>query len=375
MSQVNSPAGGNCDTSEHPRWNANDIHHGFDTFGFSSLPGGFRGTNGVYGNIGGAAIWWSASEFNDADAWERGIYSSSAAVGRFRSSKNYGYSVRCIRDTDAPALYSLDLEVNPSGSGNVSGAGTYEEGTQVPVTATASEGWEFVQWTGDTEYMDDPLNANATVTMPAQDIFITANFEEEDTETEVVDVINPTTGKTWMDRNLGAGRAATSSTDEEAYGDLYQWGRGADGHQKRTSGTTTTLSGSDTPGHGDFILINDSPWDWRSPQNDNLWQGVNGINNPCPEGYRLPTEAELEAERLSWDSDDAAGAFASPLKLPMAGYRRSSNGSLGFVGSYGFYWSSTVDDIGSRALGFYAPKAYTYRGARADGTTVRCLKD
>ena len=43
------------------------------------------------------------------------------------------------------------------------------------------------------------------------------------TPTEVVDVTNPTTGKTWMDRNLGASQAATSSTDADAYGDLYQW--------------------------------------------------------------------------------------------------------------------------------------------------------
>lgn len=45
--------------------------------------------------------------------------------------------------------------------------------------------------------------------------------------TTVVDVTNPTTGKTWMDRNLGASQAATSSTDDLAYGDLYQWGRRA----------------------------------------------------------------------------------------------------------------------------------------------------
>jgi hypothetical protein len=127
-----------------------------------------------------------------------------------------------------------------------------------------------------------------------------------------------------MDRNLGASRAATSSTDAEAYGDLYQWGRAADGHQKRTSGTTSTLSNSDTPGHGNFILAPNSPYDWRSPQNNNLWQGVNGTNNPCPAGYRLPTEAELNAERLSWSSNNAAGAFASPLKLPVAGYRDRS---------------------------------------------------
>lgn len=72
---------------------------------------------------------------------------------------------------------------------------------------------------------------------------------QRDTETEIVDVYNPATGQTWMDRNLGASRAATSMNDEQAYGDLYQWGRAADGHQKRNSGTTSTLSSTDTPIH------------------------------------------------------------------------------------------------------------------------------
>ncbi|PKP05708.1 MAG: hypothetical protein CVU10_10180 [Bacteroidetes bacterium HGW-Bacteroidetes-5] len=105
-------------------------------------------------------------------------------------------------------------------------------------------------------------------------------------------------GKIWMDRNLGATRVATSSTDAEAYGDLYQWGRLSDGHQIRTSGTTTTLADSDTPGHNNFIRSSSLPIDWRDPQNDNLWQGVSGTNNPCPSGFRVPTETELNDERL-----------------------------------------------------------------------------
>jgi hypothetical protein len=44
-------------------------------------------------------------------------------------------------------------------------------------------------------------------------------------QTTIVDVTNPTTGATWMDRNLGATQVATSSTDAAAYGDLYQWCR------------------------------------------------------------------------------------------------------------------------------------------------------
>ena len=60
--------------------------------------------------------------------------------------------------------------------------------------------------------------------------------------TAIVDVTNPVTGRTWMDRNLGASRVAMSSTDTLAYGDLYQWGRRSDGHQCRNSPTMTILS-------------------------------------------------------------------------------------------------------------------------------------
>ncbi|MDI6832601.1 MAG: FISUMP domain-containing protein [Bacteroidales bacterium] len=189
-------------------------------------------------------------------------------------------------------------------------------------------------------------------------------------------VTNPTTGKIWMDRNLGASQVATSSTDAAAYGDLYQWGRGADGHQSRTSSTTTTLSTSDTPGHGNFITTGDiDPCDWRSPQNDNLWQGVSGTNNPCPSGYRLPTEAEWNAERTSWGSNNAAGAFASPLKLPMAGSRLYSDGSLDYVGSLGVYWSSTVFSTNSRGLSFNSSNVDIFIDYRALGLSVRCIKD
>jgi uncharacterized protein (TIGR02145 family) len=187
--------------------------------------------------------------------------------------------------------------------------------------------------------------------------------------------VTSSTGKIWMDRNLGATQVATGSADAASYGDLYQWGRLADGHQIRTSGTTATLSSTDVPGNGNFITVNSGNYDWRSPQNNNLWQGVNGTNNPCPTGYRLPTETELNAERLIWISNDAAGAFDSVLKLPLAGYRRNSNGSLGYVGSYGSYWFSTVSGAIARNLLFNSSNASMSTDYRAYGFSVRCLKD
>ena len=194
--------------------------------------------------------------------------------------------------------------------------------------------------------------------------------------TAIVDITNPATGKTWMDRNLGASRAAISSTDTAAYGDLYQWGRRSDGHQCRNSSTTSTLSSTDQPAHGSFILVTTSPLDWRSPQNNNLWQGVNGLNNPCPIGYRLPTDLELSAERTSWSQSNSIGAFISPLKLPMAGQRSSFNSGLFDVGADGYYWSSTVSGSNSSYLKFSS----TLIGALstympAFGLSVRCIKD
>lgn len=179
----------------------------------------------------------------------------------------------------------------------------------------------------------------------------------------------------WIDRNLGATQVATSSTDTAAYGDLYQWGRGTDGHEKRTSGTTSTLSTTDQPGHGDFITTSINPLDWRSPRNDNLWQGVDGVNNPSPPGWRIPTQTEWEMERQSWDSNDSAGAFNSELKLTLTGFRIGSDGSFLLVNQTGYYWSSItsggqaihirIESNNSNILGF----------TRVSGFAIRCVRD
>lgn len=187
-------------------------------------------------------------------------------------------------------------------------------------------------------------------------------------------------GRCWLDRNLGASQVATSSTDAAAFGDLFQWGRASDGHQLRTSGTTNILSSDDVPGHSDFIMPYLSPYDWRDPQNGGLWQGVNGINNPCPPGWRVPTNTEFEVEYLSWSTEDAIGAFDSPLKLTMAGLRNYDNGMIDAVNMFGTYWSSTSSATQSYyLLTGYLPGAGGFAGVpddeRALGFSVRCIKD
>ena len=182
-------------------------------------------------------------------------------------------------------------------------------------------------------------------------------------------------GQVWMDRNLGAVRVAQSADDWAAYGWLYRWGRLADGHEIRFSPTTATLSSDDDPGHSNFIKSISPPFDWRSPQNDNLWQGESGVNNPCPAGFRVPTETEWATERASWSSDDPAGAFASPLKLVAAGISGFGDGAVYYAGSRGYYWSSTVDGSQTRILYFYSGVADMKGEHRAYGFSVRCIKN
>ena len=203
--------------------------------------------------------------------------------------------------------------------------------------------------------------------------------------TTVTDVTYGT--QTWMDRNLGARRVATALNDVYSYGNHYQWGRPADGHEISVWNGTTHTSGrgfydstalealatTDAPSHNNFILTNVTPFDWRTDNNDNRWQTAS--QGPCPAGYHVPTTTE-------WDTADTFGAwnnnadpFNSALKLPSAGNRHRIIGLLSDQGTLGYYWSSTVSGTNARFLYFYSTVASTNNNLRAHGFSVRCLRD
>jgi uncharacterized protein (TIGR02145 family) len=188
-------------------------------------------------------------------------------------------------------------------------------------------------------------------------------------------VVKAEDGKCWLDRNLGAHQVATAANNGTGYGSLYQWGRLYDGHQATTSGTTVTQSSGDVPGNANFIKGSS---DWRSTNNDALWNGVNGTNNPCPTGFRLPTQAEWATEVGFFSPQTSVGAFSSALKLPMAGYRSYSGGSLLSQGGNGNYWSGSPVPSSTNAyyLFFGAGGVFpALNNRRAYGYSVRCVKN
>jgi uncharacterized protein (TIGR02145 family) len=212
-------------------------------------------------------------------------------------------------------------------------------------------------------------------------------------------IISPTTGKKWLDRNLGAKRVATGFDDYQAYGDVFQWGRPADGHQlinwinsttgTPVNGTTTTLATSDVPGHSNFITpIWNYPTsvsqDWRSDNNSNRW--VTTPQGPCPAGWHVPTKDEWMAETdgaggTAGGIHNATSAFAK-LKLTGVGTRNDQTGQMGSsTGNVGKYWSSSdhysAYDARSDAFHAYfeALCGVVPGEVKAEGKAVRCIKD
>ena len=188
------------------------------------------------------------------------------------------------------------------------------------------------------------------------------------------------TGRIWLDRNLGATRVAQARQDYPAYGDLYQWGRQADGHQNYLVQRHRRHRGGLY--HHPSRYPQPRPLHWRPSQRlAGQWrrQPVVGRicrEQPLPPEYRLPTETELSDEVLGWASQDNLGAFDSALKLPMAGYRiYTSSSNLDGEGYYGYYWTSSTSGGFARLLRTAASSANMASTNRARGACVRCIKD
>jgi hypothetical protein len=164
----------------------------------------------------------------------------------------------------------------------------------------------------------------------------------------------------------------TANTDSTVYGHLFQWGRIADGHQRRdspsvryhdtihiyTNGTIVDqVDPLDEFYHGKFIytpatngiILNGGKWNPKP--DDTGWSPQGYYNNPCPSGWRLPTSDEIAAiymgtaaslskmsdatpNTMEWIKTTTQGTVFKPdgvtttLFLPMASLRLADSGNF-----------------------------------------------
>lgn len=203
-------------------------------------------------------------------------------------------------------------------------------------------------------------------------------------------ITSSVTGRKWMDRNLGAQEAANAADDYKAYGDLFQWGRPADGHQlinwtsaaagTPLNDTTHELSSTEVPGHSKYIIFTDfqsyQQEGWylpflMNPSVQTLGRWYDNPQGPCPQGWHVPTSAEWSSET---EITDTGTAYAN-LKLTAAGNRFGDDYSapnyFKNTGKWGYYWTSDFNYARIESDYFKA----TYGDWDVTGKSVRCIKD
>ncbi len=194
--------------------------------------------------------------------------------------------------------------------------------------------------------------------------------------------------------------------ESHKYGLMYQWGRkygqGYTGENPAPTMVNGQLAsaadGSSDANKNNFYTGNSN---WLSSQADDLWCNDNSgasstktAYDPCPDGWRVPTNAELVSlvNGRQWtDSSEDSNHNGVPgfwfygnatpsedgakVFFPAAGSLLSDNGSAGLRGSVGLYWTSSVYD--SDAWYLYMEKDIIENSydSRAHGQSVRCVKD
>jgi uncharacterized protein (TIGR02145 family) len=192
------------------------------------------------------------------------------------------------------------------------------------------------------------------------------------------------------------------------YGKLYQWGRkygqglgGSydDGIITYEEGGVLRVDGRNEakanvffcPGwdtHYDWCGTYDDPTRWNSGTDS---EPIKTKNDPCPKGWRVPTNKELLnlANNSYWskNASNLNGCYFSgdykykdgypAVFLSASGYRSYSGyDSLDFVNNTGFYWSSTSSNSQAKFLEF----AYDYLGTsvgayHGNAFSVRCIQE
>lgn len=213
-------------------------------------------------------------------------------------------------------------------------------------------------------------------------------------------------GVVWAPVNCGYHK------DDFKYGKLYQWGR------KYGQGYDGSLYDSDMNNIGEYSdnLIPEIVFElvsvdagqeidnadifyatygnsdgWSVLSDDHLWHPCIEDNptNPCPYGWRVPTDEELNElsqnySEVTTDGTEQSGRWFSGTEsyeknvpqifLPAAGERRGYGGDATSRGIYGEYWSAIPSGSRARSLHFGPQTVNMTDRGQNTGMSVRCVK-
>ncbi|MCQ2270439.1 MAG: hypothetical protein MJZ52_04340 [Bacteroidales bacterium] len=373
--------------------------------GFSAVPAGFY--NDVdYFCFGSSAYFWSATQYNSDFAYYRYLDCNNASVSRESIVKYYGYSVRCLRDEEAPAVMSVTTDsantvtnntatlhgtvTNMGGKDNVYAGFKYgtSESTLTSIvvkdaamTATGLFSCDITGLTANTQYYFKAFAANGTDTVYGEVKNFTTNFicgidSIKDADNNWYHTVNMA-GQCWMKENL------RTTTKRKGVGNIY-------------TGNTQTGYNAETYGYY---------YNWAAVMQNESGDKVRGI---CPEGWHVPNDAEWNtlttdvnvvadyrcgkknnaianalSSPMGWQKPSECGAGHNSTTLNKTGFSAVPagscvDGSFNFFGTNAYFWSATQGDDGyawCRSLGSGNIYVFRRNGDKDTGFSVRCLKN
>ena len=333
------------------------------------------------------------------------------------------YTFTLAGDTTITAVFALDRHtVTVSGEhGSVTGAGTYNYGAQVTLTADAEEGYHFVQWS-------DGSWANPYVFSLTQDIDLQAEFEAEPEYKSLSGLFSVSADKhvvfstgnlqyaqsaeVWsfaseQYKMIGTANVHGNSTSGKI--DLFGWSGSTGGAEWGISTSVSNIHYSGTFADWGEVIGDGSEWrtltsdEWlylhsgraHAAQlmgvagillNDAGTEYVNGLvllpdNWQCPDGvsFRSGFASENSADAYgdyqtfdlaTWQVLEQSGA----VFLPATGFRYGS--IVGNAGSIGSYWSgSPYSTTGAYYMDIQSDGMDWYGRQRCYGHAVRLVQD
>lgn len=375
----------------------------FGTSGFKALPAGNRGpTYGTFLDKGYFGHWWASTEGDAGDAWSRTLDKDETGVWRKQFDKDYGFSVRCVKNytgsSNPSAVFSAD-QTTISEGGSVQFT---EESTNNPT----SWSWDFGD--GNTSTSQNPSHTYSSAGTYTVELTVSNDFgSDTETKTDYITVNSGSTGQTACDWNNS--KTFTDTRDGQTY-------------QQTQIGSqcwmAENLNYDQNSNGNDWCYDNNSSncdtygrlYDWAAVMQEASSSNSNpsGVQGVCPDGWHVPSDAEWkelemelgmsqseakddgyrgtnEGSKLAgnaslWESGDLTSDsyFGASGFSALPGGNRINGVYFDLVGDLGSWWSSSEASsptAWSRNLTYGDTYVSRYDLGKVSGFSVRCVRD
>jgi len=365
--------------------------------GFSAVPGGYRGTDGTFYILNWVSDHWTSTENSSDFAWIHALGYTSADLGYYSKNKNYGFSIRCIKDTIAvPVIITSSItgitnssavcggKITTDGGGAVTDKGICWSTTSQPtllnnkITVNSDSTFFSCSITGllaGSTYYVRAYATNSAGTAYGDQANFSTIYSDALKVTDIDGNVYNTVkigNQLWMAENLKTTRF-NDSTSIPNVTDQVTW---------------ATLT---TPG---YCWYNDSIYYKNSFGALYNWYTVNS-GKLAPKGWHVATDEEWailttflgdsvaggklkETGTLNWTAPNTGATNVTGFTALPGGGRGYDNGTFDFKGTISFWWTSTVlDDTYARfrSIGYNNSGVGKSGSGKDNGLYVRCVKD